>query len=95
MQSLQAKGVPAGVVQTGEDLHNDPQLKHRGHYQILNHKVIGPHSYDTASFELSETPGKPGWAAPLMGEHNEYVCKNILGISDEEIAELVIEGILG
>jgi len=94
MQLLQANGVPAGVVQTGEDLHNDPQLKHRGHYQILDHKVIGPHSYDTASFELSRTPGKPEWAAPLMGEHNEYVCQSILGMSDEEIAELVIEGIL-
>lgn len=93
MLLLQAKGVPAGVVQTGQDLHHDPQLKHRGHYQTLNHKVIGPHSYDTSSFTLSKTPGKPEWAAPLMGEHNEYVCKNILGMSDEEIAELVIDGV--
>ena len=95
MLLLQAKGVPAGLVQTGEDLHRDPQLRLRGHYQILNHKVIGPHSYDTSSFALSRTPGKPEWAAPLMGEHNEYVCKNILGMSDEEIAELVIEGVFG
>lgn len=94
MLSLQARGVPASIVQTGEDLHRDPQLKHRGHYQILNHKVIGLHSYDTPSFVLSRTPGKPERAAPLMGEHNEYVCQNILGMSDEEIAELVIEGIL-
>ncbi len=93
MLLLQAKGVPAGVVQTGEDLHRDPQLRHRGHYQILNHKVIGPHSCDTSSFVLSKTPGKPERAAPLMGEHNEYVFKNILGMSDEEIAELVIEGV--
>jgi crotonobetainyl-CoA:carnitine CoA-transferase CaiB-like acyl-CoA transferase len=32
--------------------------------------------------------------APLLGEHNEYVLKGILGMSDEEIAELVIEGVL-
>ncbi|MFC1978252.1 CaiB/BaiF CoA transferase family protein [Chloroflexota bacterium] len=93
MLLLQAKGVPAGVVQRGEDLHNDAQLSFRGHYQILNHKVIGLHSYDTSSFALSKTPGKPEWAAPLMGDHNEYVCQNILGMSDEEIAELVIEGV--
>ncbi len=93
MLLLQAKGVPAGLVQTGEDLHHDPQLRLRGHYQILNHKVIGLHSYDTSSFALSKTPGKPERAAPLIGEHNEYVCKNILGMSDDEIAGLVVEGV--
>jgi crotonobetainyl-CoA:carnitine CoA-transferase CaiB-like acyl-CoA transferase len=31
-------------------------------------------------------------SAPLLGEHNEYVLKEILGMSDEEIAELIIEG---
>ncbi|MFC1966334.1 CaiB/BaiF CoA transferase family protein [Chloroflexota bacterium] len=93
MLSLQEKGVSAGVVQTGEDLHRDPQLKHRSHYQVLEHKVIGPHSYDTSSFRLSKTPGKPEWAAPLIGEHSEYVCRNILGMTDDEIAELVVEGV--
>jgi len=32
--------------------------------------------------------------APLLGEHNEYALKEILGMSDEEIAELVIEGVI-
>ncbi|MFC2051322.1 CaiB/BaiF CoA transferase family protein [Chloroflexota bacterium] len=95
MLSLQEKGVPAGVVQAGEDLHRDPQLRHRSHYRILEHKVIGPHSYDTSSFTLSKTPGKQEWAAPLIGEHSEYVCLNILGMSSEEVAGLVVEGVFG
>jgi len=32
--------------------------------------------------------------APLLGEHNEYALKEILGMSDEEIAELVVEGVI-
>jgi len=32
--------------------------------------------------------------AALLGQHNEYVCKEILGMSDDEIAELVIDGSL-
>jgi len=30
----------------------------------------------------------------LLGEHNEYAFKEILGMSDGEIAELVIEGVI-
>jgi len=33
-------------------------------------------------------------SAPLLGEHNELICKQILGMSDDEIADLVVEGIL-
>ena len=33
-------------------------------------------------------------SAPLLGEHNEYALKDILGMSDEEIDELVIEGVV-
>ncbi len=32
--------------------------------------------------------------APLLGEDNEYVLKEILDMTDDEIAELVIEGVL-
>lgn len=31
---------------------------------------------------------------PLLGEHNEYALKNILGMDEDEIAELVVEGVL-
>jgi benzylsuccinate CoA-transferase BbsF subunit len=44
---------------------------------------------------LSETPGKPRVAAPGLGEHNAYVCTEILGMSDEEFVELLEEGIFG
>jgi crotonobetainyl-CoA:carnitine CoA-transferase CaiB-like acyl-CoA transferase len=55
---------------------------------------MGPHSVGTAVFKLSKCPNSPKFAAPLLGEHNEYVLKEFLGMSDEEIADLMAEGVL-
>lgn len=42
----------------------------------------------------SEAPPCVWCRAPLIGEHNEYAFKKILGLSDDEIAELVAEGVV-
>ena len=92
MQQLQSAGVPAGVVQTPEDLRNDPQLAHRGHFWMLDHPTMGHRAYDGPSFRLSETPAELTKAAPLLGEDNEYVYKDIVGMSDDEYVELLVSG---
>ncbi|MFC1926151.1 CaiB/BaiF CoA transferase family protein [Chloroflexota bacterium] len=94
MEELQGIGVAAGVVQTYEDLFNDPQLNHRGHYVNLEHSSAGRYACDGIPVKLSKTPGGPRFAAPCYGEHNEYVLKEILAYSDEEIADLVSGGAL-
>ncbi|MBI3040189.1 MAG: CoA transferase, partial [Chloroflexi bacterium] len=87
-------GVAAGVVETGEDLlEHDPQLKHRRFFQELDHPEIGKHYARGPAFMLSKVPCELR-RAPLLGEHNEYALKEILGMTDEEIAELVIEGVV-
>ena len=92
MERLQDGGVPAGVVQTPEDLRNDPQLEHRGHYWMLDHPTMGHRAYDGPSFRLSETPAELTKAAPLLGEDNEYVYKDIVGMSDDEYVEHLVSG---
>jgi benzylsuccinate CoA-transferase BbsF subunit len=94
MAALQAARVPAGVVQRCSDLHRDPQLAHRGHWVTLNHCEMGPTVYDGIPFRLSETPGRLERPAPCLGEHTEFVLKELLGYTDEEIAGLVIAGAL-
>ncbi|MBA7623749.1 Formyl-CoA:oxalate CoA-transferase [subsurface metagenome] len=94
MSMMQTAGVAAGVVETGEDLlEHDPQLKHRHFFWELDHPEIGKYRARGPAFVLSKCPCEL-WRAPLLGEHNEYALKEILGMSDEEIAELVIEGVL-
>ncbi len=95
MATMQAAGVPAGMLQNcGEDVVNDPQGKHRNHYRWLNHPEIGPVIDNSPSYRMSKTQPPTPKAAPCMGEHNEYVYKEILGYSDDEIADLLIKGVI-
>jgi len=94
MRLMQAAGVPAGVVESGEDLVADPQLNHRGTHVILNHPEIGPHIYEAPPYRFSRTPHELTMPAPCLGQHNEYVLKEILGMSDDEVADLLISGAL-
>jgi crotonobetainyl-CoA:carnitine CoA-transferase CaiB-like acyl-CoA transferase len=92
MTLLQSKGVPAGVVQNSRDvLTADEHLKARQYYQYLDHPETGRAAYDGAPFRLSKTPGTLRTPATCLGEYNEYVCKELLGMTDDEIAEALVE----
>lgn len=95
MESLQAEGVPAGVVETSQDiLERDEHMKARGYYRYLDHPETGRAAYDGPGFQLSETPGEHLAPAPLLGEHTMEVCQRIVGLSMDEIADLLAEGVL-
>jgi crotonobetainyl-CoA:carnitine CoA-transferase CaiB-like acyl-CoA transferase len=92
MSKMQNAGVAAGLVENGRDLIEDPQLQHRHHFWYLNHPDVGLTAYDGPPFMLSETPAELHMPAPIIGEHTEYVCTQILGMPDEEFVELLAEG---
>ncbi len=95
MATLQAAGVPAGVVQNARDLLEvDTHLRERGHYAYLDHPEAGRTAYDGPPFRLSKTPGLVHSPAPCLGQHTEYVCREIIGLSDKEISRLVIDEVL-
>ncbi len=95
MRLLQARGVPAGVVQTAEDvLDHDEHLKARGYYVYLDHPEAGHNAYDGPQFRLSETPARLQAPAPLLGEHNDFVLREVLGYGDDRIAELLVEQVV-
>jgi benzylsuccinate CoA-transferase BbsF subunit len=89
--TMQAAGVPCHLVSNVKDFLNDPQIKHRDFLPKLKHSVMGYHTYHKHGFTLSKTEGT--WrAAPALGEHNEYVFKELLGMTDDEIADALIAG---
>jgi benzylsuccinate CoA-transferase BbsF subunit len=95
MESLQAVGVAAGVVQNAQDmLDNDPHLKERGYYVYLDHPEAGRTAYDGPGFRLTKTPGRLRSPACMLGEHTHYVAKEILELDDEEIAQLIVDQVL-
>jgi benzylsuccinate CoA-transferase BbsF subunit len=94
MNRMQEAGVPAGLLENGEDiLENDPQLRHRRLFRNLEHPDMGTYRAPRVPFLLSKTPDDLH-RAPLLGEHNEYILKELLSISDDEIADLVIAGVI-
>ena len=94
MSLLQEGGVPAGIVHPASGLFEDPQLRHRGFFIGLDHAEMGVHHYDGFTFRLSKTPGKHHMPAPCLGEHNEYIYGEVLGLSDDEIGDLLVEGVI-
>jgi crotonobetainyl-CoA:carnitine CoA-transferase CaiB-like acyl-CoA transferase len=91
---LQEHGIEAGPVSDWGDLLDDPQLLAREHFVRLPHAVLGDQPYEQRGFRLTATPGGPRRAAPLLGEHTEHVLRDILGLTDDDIAAARAEGAL-
>jgi benzylsuccinate CoA-transferase BbsF subunit len=94
MQRLQAADVPAGIVQTASEVLADDHIRAREYFAYLDHAEAGVRAYDGPGFRLSKTPHEVRGAAPLLGEHTFEICKQILQLSDDEIADLVAEQVL-
>lgn len=94
MQRLQAIGVPAGIVQNAQDIvERDPQIRHRKHLVSLPHPEMGHSLYSNTPFKMSKSQVGVRKSAPLLGEDTEFVCKTLLGMTDEEFNRYQEEGI--
>jgi crotonobetainyl-CoA:carnitine CoA-transferase CaiB-like acyl-CoA transferase len=88
MHTLQAAGVKAAAVLDGKEALFDPQFKARGHFDIVDQPLLGKRlvqRHMAAKFTRFEA--KPRRPAPLLGQHNAEVLKE-LGYSDAEIGAL-------
>jgi crotonobetainyl-CoA:carnitine CoA-transferase CaiB-like acyl-CoA transferase len=94
MALLQEQGVAAGVVKDARDLANDPQLRARDFFIELDHSELGRTVSDATPIRLSDTPARYRRAAPAKGQDKNYVYGQLLGISQDEIAELEKQGII-
>ncbi len=91
VERLKAAGVPAAVVLRPTDLYSDAQLAHRGFFVTCEHPVMGPTPYDGPATVFSETPAQLS-AAPALGQHTDYVLRDLLGYTDAEVADLRARG---
>jgi len=92
-KTLQEAGVGAGLVANACDLDKDPQLNHYNFYRELDHPYMGKlRYYHPDPIKLSAA--EPDIRRPvLVGEHTDYVCEEILGMSRDEIDRLRQKGI--
>jgi crotonobetainyl-CoA:carnitine CoA-transferase CaiB-like acyl-CoA transferase len=90
---LQKAGIPSHIVSRPRDVYGDVQLKSRTYFTLLEHPVMGKQSFEPqSSFILPKTPRRIEKPSPCLGEHNELVFKDLLGITDDEISEYIADG---
>jgi len=87
VESLQAAGIAAALMQTGASLSQDAHVHERGVFVPVTHPELGKLQvvrppWRMQGAQLSEP-------APLLGQHNDYVLGEILGLGSEEIERLV------
>jgi crotonobetainyl-CoA:carnitine CoA-transferase CaiB-like acyl-CoA transferase len=94
MGMLQAAGVPAAAVNDARDLANDPHLNGRDFFVKMKHPLLGMIKSDGNPIRLSTTPPQYNKAAPLLGEDNQRVFIDILGMDEDKFKRYVAEGII-
>lgn len=92
MKQLQEIGIAAGPTLNMEELINDPHMKERRVFIEKDHKEAG----ETLVFRPPWTSAltEVNLPAPCLGEHNEYVFKKLLGISNDNFNQLVEEKVI-
>jgi benzylsuccinate CoA-transferase BbsF subunit len=89
MELLQAAGVAAMPVMNLEDQFRDPHLREREIHVECEHPKVGIEFLHGIPWRLSGTPGRIRRPAPLLGEHNQYVFGELLGLQQAEIQRLM------
>jgi len=97
-RTLQAAGVEATVVQNARDLLLDPQLRHRGSFQLMPPPDaapdIGPRAHVRQGWKMSVSTAAARAGAPAFGEHTDEVLHEYLEMGSAEIAKLEEQGIV-
>jgi len=86
---------PVAEVMDDFQITNDEWRRERGSIIVFSDNMYGNFALPGPSAMLSKTPGRTKWLARLLGYHNRYVLKKLLGLSEEEIKKLEKEHVIG
>lgn len=88
---MQARGIAASAVMSTRDLMEDAHLRHQDFLKLVEHHELGFHRVRSSAFSMSKTEQKV-FGGPTLGEHNEYVLKELLGMNADQIADALADG---
>jgi len=91
---LKEADVPCARLPGFDEVCGDPHLISRQMITEVEQAVSGKVKVPGSIFKLSKTPGNPHVPAPFLGEHNQEIYRNMLGRSDQDIAQLSDEGVI-
>jgi crotonobetainyl-CoA:carnitine CoA-transferase CaiB-like acyl-CoA transferase len=99
-ERLMVAGVPAARAVDARDIAHNPQLQHRGYFEVEDHPVTGEHPIPMVPFRFRDrdanqkTRNWMRWPSPTVGEHNDEILTE-LGLSADELADLRARGLIG
>jgi formyl-CoA transferase len=93
MKILGEAGVPCGAVLDSVELLNDPHMRQRGMIVTVDHPARGKFTMPGCPVRLEDSPVEVR-SAPLLGQHNEEVYRDMLGFGGVELDRLKQEGII-
>jgi crotonobetainyl-CoA:carnitine CoA-transferase CaiB-like acyl-CoA transferase len=91
---LQQAGVPAGVVQTGRDLIDDPHLEERGFIVTVENPRLGRVVLPNFPLQFARAKLSRRWEFPELGRDTEAVLRDLVGYSATTIATYKQDGAL-
>ena len=91
---LQEAGVQAGVVQNAEDVASDPQLSANDFFVHFKNSVLGDITFDRPPIRIGGAMLESWKKAPLLGEDNDYVFKELLGFTEKQMAAYMDKGVI-
>jgi crotonobetainyl-CoA:carnitine CoA-transferase CaiB-like acyl-CoA transferase len=96
VEKLADAGVPAAPVVSPSLVTENPQLRDRGFFEPLTHPRTGPDGYPRPPF--APLNGRDRWLTrppPTLGQHNSEVLRDLCGLSDDDLARLAADGVIG
>ena len=93
METIGDAVVPCSAVYDTVELSENQDFEQREIFQWIEHPTRGKVKMPAWPVRMSENDVRVE-PAPLLGEHNEAVLGDWLGLSEDEIAELKIDGVL-
>ena len=91
---LASMGIPVGPVQNIAEVAADPQVNGRGMFVDVDHPALGWVKFAGNPIKLSRTPVVSAVSPPDLGQHSADVLKQVLGMSDADVADLVSANIV-
>ena len=93
LEELVEASVPASPIYTVEDMMQDPHFRSRGLFERV--EVNGkPLEIPALTPKLSATPGRTDWAGTDAGSHNSEILGARLGLTDKELDDLRLSGVI-
>jgi len=89
-------GIPAAAVVSPSAVTDNPQLRHRGFFERLDHPSTGEGMYPTPPFALLD--GAERWLhrpPPTLGQHNSEVLTELCGLTGADLERLAAQGVVG